>query len=149
MDKLSNPPATVTQWPVHYLIACYGRAAGGELCVLQGLWAPVGKESRRGASPWHLWVCADELRSVSLLKDPADQARLSEALSLARQLAVSYAGLTLLLEMFPQVRWPGHSPPWCLVSKPLFVCLLHQTAAAPVQAGLGTCRPLPTVACPV
>lgn len=51
------------------------------------------------------WRCgADELRAAGLLKDPSDQARLGECLSLARQLAVSYVGLMLTLDMFPQVR---------------------------------------------
>lgn len=39
-----------------------------------------------------------------MLKEPAQQAALGEALALCRQLAVSYAGLTLTLDMFPQVR---------------------------------------------
>ncbi len=43
------------------------------------------------------------MRSVGLLKDPAGQARLAECLGLARQLAVSYVGLTQIMEMFPQV----------------------------------------------
>mgnify|MGYP007114751060 CR=1 FL=1 len=57
----------------------------------------------------HTTVCtalvlpAEELRSVSHLKNPQDQARLTEALGLARQLAVSYVGLTLYMDMFPQV----------------------------------------------
>ncbi|GAB4822698.1 hypothetical protein N2152v2_009744 [Parachlorella kessleri] len=71
MARLSDPPSAYPQWPVHYLIGCYARAA-------------------------------EELRSVSHLKSPGDQARLAEALGLARQLAVSYVGLTLYMDMFPQ-----------------------------------------------
>ena len=52
---------------------------------------------------------AEELRSVSHLKNPQDQARLTEALALARQLAVSYVGLTLYMDMFPQVSQRGVS----------------------------------------
>lgn len=44
----------------------------------------------------------EEARSVSLLKDAADQQRLIDSLTLARQLAVSYTGFILTLEMFPQ-----------------------------------------------
>lgn len=44
----------------------------------------------------------EESRSASLLKDPADQQRFIETLTLARQLAVSYTGFTLILDMFPQ-----------------------------------------------
>lgn len=40
---------------------------------------------------------------MGLLKDAGDQRSLTDALILARQLAVSYAGLTLLMDMFPQV----------------------------------------------
>ncbi|GAB4813256.1 hypothetical protein N2152v2_000302, partial [Parachlorella kessleri] len=75
MARLSDPPSAYPQWPVHYLIGCYARAA-------------------------------EELRSVSHLKSPGDQARLAEALGLARQLAVSYVGLTLYMDMFPQ---PPHA----------------------------------------
>ncbi|PRW05883.1 putative ubiquitin conjugation factor E4 [Chlorella sorokiniana] len=71
MARLSEPPASYPQWPVHYLIGVYGRAAA-------------------------------EARSLSMLKEPAQQAALGEALALCRQLAVSYAGLTLTLDMFPQ-----------------------------------------------
>ena len=37
-----------------------------------------------------------------MLKDPSQQAALVEALALAKQLAVGYAGLILTLDMFPQ-----------------------------------------------
>ena len=45
---------------------------------------------------------SEETRSVSLLKDASDQQRLIDTLTLARQLAVSYTGFILTLEMFPQ-----------------------------------------------
>jgi len=43
----------------------------------------------------------DEARAASQLKDTADQQRLLATLSLARSLAVSYTGFTLLHDMFP------------------------------------------------
>ncbi|PSC67765.1 putative ubiquitin conjugation factor E4 [Micractinium conductrix] len=45
---------------------------------------------------------SDELRSVGMLKEAAQQAALADSLQLCRQLAVSYAGLVLTLDMFPQ-----------------------------------------------
>ena len=165
----SEPPAAYPQWPVHYLIGVYARAAGerwsggwaaarqlwgGPACraTLRAVpaWVPGGLESggqashgfapstalrstsrppkpprRSRAAPapgpphthTHTHTClsplsqtpcpADEQRNVRMLKDPAQQAALAQTLGLCRQLAVSYAGLTLLMDMFPQVGW------WC------------------------------------
>jgi ubiquitin conjugation factor E4 B len=44
----------------------------------------------------------EEARGVSLLKDAGDQQRLIDALTLARQLTISYTGFILTMEMFPQ-----------------------------------------------
>ncbi|KAL4426229.1 hypothetical protein ABPG77_009844 [Micractinium sp. CCAP 211/92] len=71
MARLSEESPAGAQWPVHYLLGVYGRAA-------------------------------DELRNVGLLKDASQQAALTETLQLCRQLAVSYSGLILSLDMFPQ-----------------------------------------------
>lgn len=47
---------------------------------------------------------ADEQRNVGMLRDEGQRGALGATLALCRQLAVSYAGLTLLMGMFPQVR---------------------------------------------
>ncbi len=47
---------------------------------------------------------ADEQRNVGMLRDEGQREALGATLALCRQLAVSYAGLTLLMGMFPQVR---------------------------------------------
>lgn len=53
-----------------------------------------------------------ELRAASALKDAALQARACEAMTYARGLVVSYTGLMLNMEMFPQVaRAPPPLPP--------------------------------------
>jgi hypothetical protein len=62
------------------------------------------------------------------------QAALGASLALARQLAVSYAGLTLMMDMFPQVL-TGH---WQLRGS--FSCWGMQHAAACRAAG---CSPMP------
>lgn len=77
--------------------------------VERALMARLSVESPAGGQwPVHYLIslygrATDELRSVTLLKQEGQRAALTETLQLCRQLAVSYAGLTLTLDMFPQV----------------------------------------------
>lgn len=76
--------------------------------VERALMARLSVESPAGGQwPVHYLIslygrATDELRSVTLLKQEGQRAALTETLQLCRQLAVSYAGLTLTLDMFPQ-----------------------------------------------
>lgn len=99
MARLSQPPAGVTQWPVHYLISVYCRAI-------------------------------DEQRSASALK-PEAAAAVRATLGLCRQLAVSYAGLTLMMGLFPQPREAEERGPLQLLDAML------ASSSASAAAGLG------------
>ncbi len=71
MARLMEEPAEA-QWPLHYLLACYGRAS-------------------------------DEFRASASIKDAATVQRVQESLLYSKQLVVSYSGLLLTMDMFPQV----------------------------------------------
>ena len=73
MARLMEAPSE--QWPVFYLVGCYGRVS-------------------------------DEFRAAGAARDPAAVHAVQAALLLAKQLAVSYTGLLLTLDLFPQARPP-------------------------------------------
>ncbi len=85
----------------------------------------------------HPSLAAAESRSLGLLKEAAQQAALGEALALCRQLAVSYVGLMLTLEMFPQVR------PACVYSAAQTGVALSACTAARQRSGCPSPLPFP------
>ncbi len=90
MAEGGGAPAARAEWPLHYLLRCYTRAS-------------------------------DEFRAApgALAREPGAVQRVQSALLYAKGLAVSYAGLLLIMSMFPQVthlhpcprRYAHHSKP--------------------------------------
>lgn len=71
MSRLMDVPVA-DKWPLHYLLACYGRAS-------------------------------DEFRASATIKDAATVQQVQNSLLYSKQLIVSYSGLLLTMDMFPQV----------------------------------------------
>ncbi len=69
-----------SEWPLHYLMACYGRLS-------------------------------DELRALTTIRNPAELDRITSTLIYGKQLTVSYSGLLINMDMFPQALlfMPSHS----------------------------------------
>ena len=61
-----------SEWPLHYLMACYGRLS-------------------------------DELRALTTIRNQAELERITSTLIYGKQLTVSYSGLLINMDMFPQV----------------------------------------------
>ncbi|CAL8466128.1 g5664 [Coccomyxa elongata] len=70
MSRLMDVPVA-DEWPLHYLLACYGRAS-------------------------------DEFRASATIKDAATVQQVQNSLLYSKQLIVSYSGLLLTMDMFPQ-----------------------------------------------
>ena len=70
-------------------------------------------------APWPVFYligcysrASDVIRESTSARDPAAQARVQDALVFTKELAVSYAGLMLGMDMFPQVRPDRYMEAW-------------------------------------
>lgn len=109
-DGAASQPSVPAGWPAAYHVKepceadCHHQlpspavilASPGTLCTLALSLALFLTQQT------HPGCLAAELRNVGMLKDPEQQAALTGTLQLCRQLAVSYSGLILSLDMFPQ-----------------------------------------------